>query len=350
MISTKSRPMTKKKAKSKKEKYKIKFNLLKRDFIRLNLRYILYAYGVIILIYLLHLGYIEYFQITDNYHKSFSASLMEDLIFFGLVGTIVFIISQRDGSELPLKYRVANLANESKNIDDPAVEYLYENIKPLLGYNDKTNIDVVIEDVTDDNKLIKVFTSVESRIMNLCSRETFDLVNSSFSIYAPNKVGQDYGYISCAGVKNIVPAGFEKNNSECSPPNIAVADNGHNPPLKKAEWNHPIEKFTIPKGGKAESKMGWAVWEKLNEDPSNIENWYYIELNRFTDEIHFDIQRSLDRPDINLVADIRINFKNSTNKLSLDDHLLITKTAKKIPINVKLRPGDKIEFILRTVK
>ncbi|MCH2217719.1 MAG: hypothetical protein MK076_06535 [Flavobacteriales bacterium] len=83
---------------------------------------------------------------NENFKVSFSASLLEDIIFFGITGFVIFYYTYTDGSERGLRSRIALLAN-NKNIDDEAaVGFLYDIIAPVLAYNELTKINLVLKE------------------------------------------------------------------------------------------------------------------------------------------------------------------------------------------------------------
>ncbi|MFD2101435.1 hypothetical protein [Flagellimonas iocasae] len=314
------------------------FKFVRKEYIRRNLKYIAYAYIAVIAIWIIHLYWFLNYYPKNDYHLSLSASLAEDLLFFGILGALVFFYSLRDGSDLSLRHRVSILANK-KGIDDNAVTYLLNHIQPVLSYNKSTNIDITIDDVTDDKKYIRVFCDVENRIVNMCSNDAFELKNSDFKIEALNKIGHRYGFISYVGIKNLV-------KGEGASSDLIFVSGPGNKPLQKKKVVYPIDNFVIPNNGIAESKMSWAVWEELNSEKLIMENWYYIANQRFTNKIHLDLSNRVE--DLRLFFDIRIHYNQSGEKRVIFEGEELNQKVKVIPIKEQLFPKDMIQMIFYT--
>jgi len=266
-------------------------------------------------------------------------SLIEDIIFFGILGSLVFIYSLKDGSDLNLKDRISILATK-KDIDNSAIKFLSDNIHPLLAYNKEANIDITIEDISDDGNFVKIYTDVQNNIVNMCSNDSFTIKDTNFTIQGVNKVGQDYGYISHAGIKNI-------ENSTGSKPISFINKRGNRPLKSNRTIKFPVKEFIVPKNGVAKSKMGWAVWEKLNTDKSIMDNWFYIGSPRFTNKIHLDIRSIID-VNVDLLFDLRIHIDKTNAKRIIFEGQKIEKEVIIAPINEKLFPKDKIQIIFYT--
>ncbi|QNR25677.1 hypothetical protein [Croceimicrobium hydrocarbonivorans] len=322
-----------------------------RDWIRKGLLHLLLAYILVILGWLIHYKWKveplkadtqEEVKLSEadfenrDYHISFSASLAEDIIFFGIVGVIIFILTKRDGSELSLKERINRILLTNKNNNRSAKDYLFDQISPILAYNESSEISVELTQLKPDESLIKIYADVKHRILNMCSNDSFIIPKNTIGIESSYLVGLDYGTVYHASIKN------EKPSVDASEDQIII-DSKPGIPLKTKIYEHPIRPFTISKNGAAIAQMSWSIWEKL--DGNKDDDGFYISNKRFTNKIDLTVSNKTPQ-DLKITLELR--HAKSGNRTIKTIELASERENVPFPIHKRLIPEDEIWLKFQT--
>lgn len=102
--------------------------------------------------------------IGSEFLISFRASLLEDLIFFSLIGLVLYFVTFRSIDDEEVDRRIESLIS-AKNVTEDAQNHFKENFKSLLTYYKTLRVDVIVTDVNSD-KYIKIESSFNGDIYN----------------------------------------------------------------------------------------------------------------------------------------------------------------------------------------
>lgn len=274
--------------------------------------------------------------ISQDYHISFSASLLEDILFFGIVGIIIFILTKRDGSELSLKDRINKILLTNKNNNRSAKEYLFDQISPILAYNESSKVSIELSQLYPENNLVKIYADVQHRILNMCSNDSFTIAENQIGLESDYKVGLDYGTIYHASIVN-------ENPTVDSTKDYIVVDSKPGIPLKNNKYSHLIPPFTISKNGAAIARMSWSIWEKI--DGVEDDDGFFVLNKRFTNNIEFTISNSTDK---NLLLDLEIRHAKTKTRTTKTIEVGAKQKKASIQLHKRLMPQDEIWLKLKS--
>ena len=241
---------------------------------------------------------------NDSYVISFLASLLEDLIFFGFVGFLVFWSTIKKNSDEPFKVRVKALANNEK-VNKLRIESSLEDvIAEALAYCQYVNLLIEIKDYCEKNNCILLSIKIDARIVNMCKDIDYSL-RTAYFVEPGEKVNGTYGSIQAMGIYNANDVEdkqvfYENDNYELLEPDIV-----------RKTFN-----FAIAKNGEAISKTGYTIWVKADKNFSDVDNWYFFQLTRFADEFNLTFRNHTNS---NILFKYRV-FSSKDNEYKIPPH------------------------------
>jgi len=289
-----------------------KFNNIWKRF-----RYIIVAYVIVIILAILSLSFQtqlkKYFK--EDFLTSFNASIVEDLIFFGVIGIIGVYITIKPYNEEDFNVRVKSLANNGVLKDD-AIEYLKTEVKKLVAYTERSDITLTLKEIDETQKLVFIHTSIENKIKNMCKDIDFIFSDSTFYVKPNKSVRDDYGYVSFAGIQDET----NLNNKVIYVENDVYRFKSNN------EFYKPIKDFGIGKGSSALWKLAFGIWNEVKSKKQTEEiMWYGVKMNRYTartnltiinetpHEINAEVKYFPDEPE--RIEDIQIGGQGATRNI-----------------------------------
>jgi len=231
------------------------------------------AFCILIIIWLIHFYFIM--DEHGDYGLSFSSSLLEDIIFFAIFGVSILIMQNIRPEENIFETRVRSLANNT-DVKEEAKKFLIQDIEKALAYTESNNTTITISKI-DDN-YVEVFHDSVAEIVNMCNDKPFK-VNSGYSVTPDVQVGESFGYIKYAGIrdKNDIK---QKEELVCGP----IMQ------LKEFKtYTDKTKKFEISSDSSAISECSFAFFNELKNDKSNISNWNWVTVKRYTNNLNLKI-------------------------------------------------------------
>lgn len=250
--------------------------------------YLLLSIGLRVLIYYSDATR-TYFDpwLGEGFFTSFIASFSEDMIFFGLIGLVVLIITVKKPEDHEFEQRIKSIAN-SNNVGEAPKLVLIESVKNLLAFDKKTDVFIVLEDFDAEKNAFKVFTSITSSIVNMCNDIPFPLISTKALVQPGIQVNGSTGSISYFGIR-------EENNASNS--KVEIGDGNPIFQLEKTRYERSID-FKIRADSCANWRLDFQIWSKVTSELEKTA-WYYHSPERFSEDYNVTIENKCDF-DVNL--------------------------------------------------
>tara|TARA_Y100000588_G_C14232046_1_gene915692 strand:- start:362 stop:1243 length:882 start_codon:yes stop_codon:yes gene_type:complete len=271
---------------------------------------------------------LKYFD--SNFYSSFTASFIEDVIFFGVIGLSVFIYSVKRPENDPFESRIKFLAN-SQNLDGSAIKYLSDQARATLAYSDVTQIRIYLRSYNPETSSITVSCSIESSIRNMCKDVEFDMTDTKLKIDAGVIVHGNYGLISHASIA-------DENDPDHR--SILVHDKIYYLENKKYEDEF---KYTIRPNGKAIRSICFQIYYRINGDRKDEESWFYINAERFTQNFNVEVVNEMGE-ELNFWLDY--DFPDPLNKKKIEKKEQLLQQTQKICDSVTLNKNDAVKLYI----
>lgn len=284
---------------------KFRNRTLKKVFVIFN------RFQYVILVYLLFVSFwfcAKYYRETwtpqiegkDNwnlgsgFYVSWLASLSEDILFFGIIGFLALVISTKLPQDEEFNTRVDSITN-GKKVGARAKKFLSQKIKELLVYNDKANVKIIIKSIDIEKNIIEIYSDYSNVITNMCKDVDFPLTAGAYVFPTTNNNG-DYGYVSYLGI-------YEEGN----PANAKTFYEGDIKRIDKDGIDEDTP-FNISANSAAIWKFCYSIWQTINGDRKNENDWYFILTNGFTENFELTL---INRTNFNFFYDIKYIDRNS---------------------------------------
>jgi hypothetical protein len=268
----------------------------------------------------------------EGFLTSYSASLLEDVIFFGLIGYITIYVTTKLPEDENLNTRIKALAN-NKSVGEKAKHFLFEYVKKFLVYSSQNNAILIIKEYDKVSNSIKIFCDFSGDYVNMCKDEVYTIFNFAFIVEPNEKVENSYGYISYLGIEEI--------NSDNK--NVVIQND-----IFELKNIHKYEKyinFDISKNSSANWKMSFATWGKLNTDRQNDKNWFFLRCRSFTESFTAVIKNETS---IDIKCDVRyLNRDENSKSKKVENNGIISKSKTENTIlgnNIVFHQKDKFEI------
>jgi hypothetical protein len=273
---------------------------------------------------------------------SFSASLLDDLIMFlvlGIIGTIIQAIISRSPDEEDFDSRVKALMN-SKHVEgnDKLVSYLKSYLTTFLAYISKMNITMIVKEYDENENAYKIFTEYDITLSNMCRDSEYNVKDPKITVYSDISVNGDFGHVSYLGTYDptslrIINTIIDEDKRE-----DIVPIKGH----FEREFN-----YKIPKDGMMAWKLRFTIWSKIYDDKyDEPEKWFTHSLLRYAQNVKISLENHLNSQH-NIKFDVK-KFSTATNERDLivsNDILGYNSDGPKIIApEIEYHPGDTIEF------
>lgn len=294
------------------------------------------AFGILIAIWLVHFYFIM--DGHGDYGLSFSSSLLEDIIFFAIFGVSILIMQNIRPEENIFETRVRSLANNT-DVKEEAKKFLLQDIEKALAYTESNNTTITISKIDDNN--VEVFNDCVAEIINMCNDKPFK-VNSGYSVTPDIKIGESYGYIKYAGIR-------DKNDIEQKEELV------RGPIMQLKEFKTYTEKtknFEISSDSSAISECSFAFFNEIKNDKKDISNWNWVTVKRYTNNLNLKI---INNTGEKIKIDTYIRKSGETNSMvlekmpdSCESYNIDTVKNKERTIinNLALHPRDSILYFI----
>ena len=301
-------------------------------------RYIIIAFFIIAAIWVfIFILKNKYQSLIDTYFgsgflTSYSASLLEDIIFFGFIGFAALIISTKRPEDDDYDNRIKSLAN-NKQVGDKARFFLSDLIKELLAYSSRQDVRLVIKDYDVSTNCIKLFSDYNGEIINMCKDLHFPIFDMYFSIEPNECVNNNYGHISYLGIID------NKSNQKQILVEREIYEFKDKSPYKKS--------FNIEISGNSSAnwQMSFVTWGKLDTERNINDNWYFVKVKNYTESVTVVIDNETTN---DFKCDIRyVNRNNNKKGEKVETSGINIKSQSKNTIlgnNVVFHPQDKFEI------
>jgi hypothetical protein len=271
-----------------------------------------------------------------SFYLSWTASLFEDLLFFG-ISFIGLIVSNTLPKDEDFNTRIYSLANAS-SVRQKSKEYLKSEIEKLLVYNDESQVNIVITNVSGN--LIEVFIEMKNTITNMCSDVAYKFNTEAF-VNPTDNLNGDYGYVSYLGI-------FEK-KKENSDNKSNILVNGEIVKLDSKGYSRSTP-FEIPKDSSAEWRFCYSIWQEIGGSESNDDDWYYFKAKRFTEFFNMSITNKTNQNIYFKYRNRKPNENSNNFELVLEERCLNGSQGNEnyhtieLVNNEQVQPNEKFEL------
>jgi hypothetical protein len=273
----------------------------------------------------------------NGFIVSYLASLLEDILFFGLIGFVAFVLSTRKPEDENFVVRIRSLAN-NKSVGEKAKEFLSNFIMKKLAYNSHVDVRLIIKEFSQNENCIKLYSEFTGEMINMCKDIKYPVFDIDFLIEPNEKVNNSYGYISYLGI----------NDPKASQQQILVEKDIFE--LKDNKVYKRNFNFAISEDSSAIWQMSFATWGKIDANRANKDNWYFVGVFCYTESLNIQISNDTSKED--LKCDVRYvsrDARNSGKRNELNGIELKPRSKESIlGNNIVFHPDDKFEIYFHT--
>ncbi len=108
----------------------------------------------------------------DGFYMGLLSAFVENFIFFGVIGLIAQFVSMKPPEDQNFERRIEAVANASF-VNPTAKDYLIAENKKLLAFNQSADIKLVIKEINEKGRAIKIYTEFNNIIVNMCRYRIF---------------------------------------------------------------------------------------------------------------------------------------------------------------------------------
>ena len=258
---------------------------------------------------------------------SFAASALQDILFFVLIGFVLFVFSIRKPENDNLAQKLTYLFPVAKE-DNVLRDYLEKSVNKLGCMSDQTSFVFTLLDYSKEKKAFKIQVHFESHIRNLHNKDSFSdpmlAMNLSSDIEGepPNGV---YGQLEHVKIYNF-------NNSSIS----NISDKAHEYPviMKEKVFRHSCP-FSLP-------PHAVALFDAKHWEWSPAKRIHNLRLARFTRSVNFKCVNNTEH--IVTIELSRIQSDEERNSQKLEKHASCAFSFS------EGLPGDGIQAIVNIVE
>jgi len=316
-----------------------------KQFILDGFGWVIVAYFTLVAIYLIFFvvrkdSTMAFFtrNFDRGYGSSFSASFLEDILVFFLLGSIVAIVSIRISQKKPESYdyitRIGAVLNSNAAFGDAdLLSFVDRELKSLLGFNQMVKVFISLEEYRQDDEAYRIYTELTHHIANACTDIKYNpFTPPRVKVASDIEVDGDYGYI-----KQLRTFSLKGNSTITSYIERSIHI------LNKPTFNEDIE-LAIDGNDKIGWEVYYSIWHKVRT-PEKID-CYTVSVSRYTQSIEVTIENKeiFDRT-INYTVNLYRYKENSSTPIGRQ--ITLKKgTIRKVHKfeNLKLYPNDRLEF------
>lgn len=219
----------------------------------------------------------------EGFSVSLSASMAEDLLFFGAIGILVFYITTRKPEDEEISSRIRSVTN-GRNVSEAAKGYFEMKTREVLAYNSKSIVTVKLKEYRADEKALKVYVEYDNTITNMCKDVPFTMVNARAIATPAMRVGNSWGQVTHLTIEDKKLVSEREVIVEGDV--MDIPENGY-----RKEIN-----YRISEDSEARYKFCFNIWSEFSGEGNEVdENWFYTFVNRYTDSYTFCIINEIDR-------------------------------------------------------
>lgn len=302
-------------------------------------RLIFFVYIGIILAYVVFFG-IYYNQTTaffdarggSDFGKSYASSLLEDIIFFGIIGLVTTIVTAQRAEDRNFVSRVRSLANKS-NISDEARDSITEKVRALLAYYNEIKIRLKIVDYNETIKAYKIVAHIDYNVSNMCNDIDYKYLNFPVIVYPDGNVNGDFGRVFLVSVND--PETRVKSREYVD----VVLDSN---PFKKTI------QLVIGKDSDRDWELNFTIWSTTDEDLNNEQAWYFLEVDKYVENVDLVIENLLPSGKT-LHFEQKIHRFNNNSSSEINNYQNSIEWGKSLPLKKipSLFEFDKIKFFFK---
>lgn len=319
---------------------------------------ILWGYVVVVLLYIFFFIFLKNKTICylnslfedNSFGVSFSASLFEDICFFGFIGILSIgvqaVTSLRLSSEDPFDDRVRSLMNSKKvEGNDKVFYFLRKNLIELLAFNSRLILEIKILDFFEidfgeTKKYVFEFKVIRTQIFtNMCNDEKSKIGKYNINIESDYKINDSYGRINLLAI--VDPNKHDDIQTR-------VIDFGHKNFLKPG--NNPLQlDIAVDKDKEIGYKLDYNFYCELGINPSDILNWFYFEATKYAAYFKVIVTNQL-RNGQDLSLTYKLLDTNNNNKIAEESMELLNGGVKEYNFFDGILAGEQFKFHCKIIR
>ncbi len=254
-------------------------------------------------------------DLVENFSLSFSASLLEDLVFFFFIGIVLFIITLKKMEDNEIDVRLDTVIN-SPNVTASAREYFRKETKAVLAFYEKCDVLIKITEYDENTGTYKLYLSFDAIINNMCKDIQFNVQTNAF-VKPGLEVNNNWGELTIFNIKDVASG-----NQAGEPVGIPVR-------LYEKGYNNTVP-LLISDSGKAEYKLGFGIWTKYDQE----KELFFTSVDRFSDSYNLTLENGLNE---------NISFEFYA-KIKSQNELYQSETAQLQPLT-ELGPKNRFQIM-----
>lgn len=273
---------------------------------------LLSAYAISLVIFFIAIIFIKD---KSSLAISFSASLLEDIVFFSLIGIVIFIITMKDGKDEDIYIRLDNVINGSNLLKyKNAKNYFHGQTKQALAFYSRYKTTINIDEQNSHMKAYKIYTVSSGVIVNMCADIPFE-DHTNVRAYPGVNVNGQNGEVTFYQIKDRISG------------DIVGEKIGKPIALKPTVGYSHNAKLFISANGKADYDYAFWLWSKYDQR----EKMFNLMIDRFASSYELEIQNSLK-------DNMSVYFEASLVKMNDESFA----TVSEILCKTKLLSGERI--------
>ena len=276
-----------------------------------------------------------------GFYTSFSASLLDDIVVFfilGIIGAIIPILVSRTPAEEDFNTRVKALMNgEHVQENDKLVSYLKQYLSTFLAYISDLQIKIMVKDYNEEQNAYKIFTEYDIVMSNMCRDSEYHIKDPTIKIIPDVCVNGELGYISYLGTYD----------PETLEPIETLIDDDKKESHVKLDGTYIRDlAYKIPKNGKVAWKLRFTIWSKIYDNYDDPASWFSHSFARYGQNMKIILENHL-----NSEHNVTFDVKKFDSKIGLrspvvNKGILVHNSdgPQKLKVDPEYHPGDIIEF------
>lgn len=276
---------------------------------------------------LLKLASWEIIEVSQDFLVSFTASLTQDVIFFGVLGIVTLLVFLSDPRDADLFTRISYLYS-GRYCTRRVLEHIKEELIYLAAYASRCDLYVRIEAYDDETGAYRVSATYESGIDNMFLNDPYD-GKFRVTVYPDNVKPKD----------DVLGAITDVNFSHYRGNGHPEKDRKVNAPILIDDVSTPLRQtfdYEIPPNSRVSYKYGFWQWAKYRRP-------FRLGVNRFTEDIKVTVVNACPTCEVPFSVDVIVDSEPTT--VHHFEGALGPGEAHSPPGITAFKPGDHVQLL-----
>lgn len=306
-------------------------------------RIIIVLYFIAVITYIVIFGILQaytYNVMGRDFAISFSASFLEDLIFFLFIGFVVSLISIIASQKAPEDYdfdrRVGAMVNSDLAKNDVFIKsFLVNSMNKTLIFYSRFELVMTLDNYDKNTKSYMIYLQREQIFSNMCRDREYSISNHTISIEADHEVNGLYGQITYCHTYD--PKTNSVIHKDCDETDKISLSKG---------INHRTFPMVVLPNSSCGVRFGYNAWQKTG-DKDDRSNWIYFQSARLVTDMTIKVKNKLESKNP-VKYEIRVSKSVDSKFSDIKEGELFYGSESSILRSdiIRLTPGDRFEIYL----